>query len=556
MIRRFDAFCEDRTTEAAVPSTTTPVICNALMDARARAVNIMPHPLGIEIREYQSTIANSALESNTLVVLPTGLGKTVVALLVAVERLGMFPHCKVLVLAPTRPLVLQHARFFKEHLAGDEVSSATLTGESSPELRGALFHESRLVFATPEVIRNDVLENRYSLTDVCLVVFDEAHRCVKEYAYSEVAEAYKREALHPLILGLTASPSARKERVLEICGKLAIENIEARNEADMDVAGYVKPVFLSWERIALPEGYRDVSQILHSVLGEKVEKLRAMHLLPRNVTVTKRMLLDLGETLHGRLAKRRAGYLFGAMLLQSQAISLQHAIELVETQGISSLTKYLARLPESKTRSSRALANDPRIIDALERSESLVEVEHPKQARLRELITEQLDANPDSKLIVFTQFRDTVETIVQNLNRASRVSAVRFVGQATRDLEDTGLKQSEQVTILEEFRSGRYNVLVTTSIGEEGLHVPDVDHVIFYEAVPSEIRSIQRRGRTGRTSVGKVTVLMAEGTVDEAYYYSSRRKEQQMRHLLETVKRRGLKNTRRRKTTLLDYIEP
>jgi Fanconi anemia group M protein len=267
------------------------------------------------------------------------------------------------------------------------------------------------------------------------------------------------------------------------------------------------------------------------------------------------MLLDLGETLRRRLASRGAGYLFGAMLLQSQAISLQHAIELVETQGISSVTKYLSRLGQSANRSSRVLAKDPRIIRVLERCESLAEVEHPKQARLRDLVTDQLDADPDSKLIVFTQFRDTVERIVENLNRVGRVSAVRFVGQATRDLDDAGLKQSEQLRILEDFRSARYNVLVTTSIGEEGLHVPDVDHVIFYEAVPSEIRSIQRRGRTGRTRLGKVTVLMAEGTVDEAYYYSSTRKEQQMRHLLEAVKRRGLK-PRRRKTTLLDYIEP
>jgi len=523
--------------------------------ARIECVNIMPYPFGIEVREYQRAIAKSALESNTLVVLPTGLGKTIIALLVAVERLSKFPDGKVLVLAPTRPLVLQNACFFREHLAGDNVSSATLTGESSPQLRRALFQESRLVFATPEVIRNDVLEHRYTLRAVCLLVFDEAHRCVKEYAYSEVAEAYKREASNPLILGLTASPSARRDRILEICGKLAIKNIEARSEADDDVAGYVKPVFLSWERIALPQGYKDISQILHVVLDEKIEKLRAMRLLPRNVTVTKRMLLDLGETLHRRLASHRAGYLFGAALLQSQAVSLQHAIELVETQGISSLTKYLSRLRQGRNRSSRALAKDPRVIDALDRSESLADVEHPKQARLRQVVTMQLDANPDSKLIVFTQFRDTVERIVESLNRVGGVSAVRFVGQATRDLEDAGLKQSEQVRILEEFRSGRYNVLVTTSIGEEGLHVPDVDHVIFYEAVPSEIRSIQRRGRTGRTRVGKVTVLMAEGTVDEAYYYSSRRKEQQMRHLLEAVKRRGLK-PRRRKTTLLDYIEP
>ena len=510
-------------------------------------------PLGIELREYQSTIAKSALESNTLVVLPTGLGKTVVALLVAAGRLSMFPEGKVLVLAPTRPLVLQHARFFEEHLAGDEISSATLTGESSPELRGAVFRESRLVFATPEVIRNDVLEGRYALTDVCLIVFDEAHRCVKEYAYSEVAEAYKRGSSRPLILGLTASPSARRDRVLEICEKLAIENVETRNETDEDVAGYVKAVSLSWERIALPEGYREVSQILHRVLEEKIEKLRAMRLLPRDVAVTKRMLLELGETLRRRLSQHRAGYLFGATLLQSQAISIQHAIELVETQGISSLRKYLSRLGESKNRSTRALAKDPRIIDTLQRCESLATVEHPKQARLRELVAEQLGANVESKLIIFTQFRETVETIVQNLNHVKDIVAVRFVGQATRTLEDAGLKQSEQMQILEDFRLGRYNVLVTTSIGEEGLHVPDVDHVIFYEAVPSEIRSIQRRGRTGRTSVGKVTVLMAEGTVDEAYYYSSRRKEERMRHLLETVKQRRLKL--RRPTTMHDYTE-
>jgi len=110
---------------------------------------------------------------------------------------------------------------------------------------------------------------------------------------------------------------------------------------------------------------------------------------------------------------------------------------------------------------------------------------------MRELVAEQLDANVDAKLIVFTQFRDTVETIVENLNRVKGVRAVRFVGQATRTVEDAGLKQSEQMQILEDFRSGRYNALVTTSIGEEGFHVPDVDHVIFYEAVPSEIRSIQ-----------------------------------------------------------------
>ena len=510
------------------------------------------HPVGIEARDYQRSIADSALKDNTLVVLPTGLGKTVVALFAALGRLSIFPGKKVLVLAPTRPLVVQHAEFFKRHLS-DAGATAILTGETSPESRIALFRESRLVFATPEVIRNDVVQGRYFLRDVCLLVFDEAHRCVKDYAYTQVAEVYRREASDPLILGLTASPSGRRSRVEEICEKLAIVNIQARTEADADVGEYVKPVAVSWERIPLPGSYLEVSGALRRVLDEKLQKLRGMHQLPNGVPVTKRMLLDLGESLRRRLAKSKSGFIFASIFLQSQALSLQHAIELLETQGIHSLTMYLSRLSESKNKSARSLAKDPRMIQTLQDSESLSGVEHPKQMRLKQLVAQQLKDKPDSKLIVFTQFRDTVETIVGNLNRIKGASAVRFVGQATRNMDDVGLKQTEQMRILEDFRLGRFNLLVTTSIGEEGLHVPDVDHVIFYEAVPSEIRSIQRRGRTGRTRIGKVTVLTAEGTVDEAYYWSSRRKEQKMQHLLETVKRRRLK-PRRRKVTLLDYI--
>src|SRR5438445_4111663 len=179
---------------------------------------------GIEAREYQRAIAKSALAANTLVVLPTGLGKTIVALLVAAERLAAFPQSKILILAPTRPLVLQHAEFFKEHFPDRETKSVVLTGETPAPQREEAFDQSTLVFATPEVIRNDVSANRYSLGNVSLVVFDEAHRCVRSYAYSEVAQAYKSQANNPLILGLTASPSAKKSRVDEICENLAITN--------------------------------------------------------------------------------------------------------------------------------------------------------------------------------------------------------------------------------------------------------------------------------------------------------------------------------------------
>src|SRR5207253_421561 len=305
------------------------------------------------------------------------------------------------------------------------------------------------------------------------------------------------------------------------------------------------------ERLSLPEKYKEASKVLHTALDERINKLRTMHQLPANVTISKRILLDLGEKLHNSLRRGGGGALFGAVQLQAQAMSLNHAIDLLETQGPRSADKFLSKLDRASTRSARGLARDPRVVEAQKSCASLSTIPHPKQKRLRELISEDLQSNPDSKVIVFTQFRDSVEAIVEDLGMIEAVQPVRFVGQASRNSEDLGLSQNEQMQILEDFREGKHNVLVTTSIGEEGLHVPDVDHVIFYEAVPSEIRMIQRRGRTGRTRPGKTTVLMTEGTIDEAYYWTSLRKEERMHRYLATVKTKTPRP--KRKTTLLDY---
>lgn len=239
-----------------------------------------------------------------------------------------------------------------------------------------------------------------------------------------------------------------------------------------------------------------------------------------------------------------------ALTLQSQAISLLHGIELLETQGAENLRAYLDRMSQNPKRTIKSLMKDPRIQEAVQLTTTLT-TPHPKLPVVQALVSGEFASNPKGRMIVFTQYRDTVDQIISHLTQPN-IRPVRFVGQATRDASARGLTQKAQVEILDRFRDGDYNVLVTTSIGEEGLHVPDVDHVIFYEAVPSEIRSIQRRGRTGRTRFGKVTVLMAEGTVDEAYYWSSLQKERRMHSILSMVRTRGIR-TVKKKTTLLDY---
>ena len=136
-------------------------------------------------------------------------------------------------------------------------------------------------------------------------------------------------------------------------------------------------------------------------------------------------------------------------------------------------------------------------------------------------------SKPDSRIIVFTNYRDTASALLKSLEHEETVRAVRFVGQSSHQ-DDPGLTQKKQAQILEKFRNGEYNVLIATSVGEEGIDIPATDMVLFYEPVPSEIRSIQRKGRTGRARAGRVVVLMAKGTRDEAYYWISDRKERTM----------------------------
>ena len=89
---------------------------------------------------------------------------------------------------------------------------------------------------------------------------------------------------------------------------------------------------------------------------------------------------------------------------------------------------------------------------------------------------------------------------------------------------DAGLKQKKQIEVVQKFRDGEFKVLVATRVGEEGLDIAEVNQVIFYDNVPSSIRFIQRRGRTGRKDTGKLVVLIAKNTIDETYYWIGKRK--------------------------------
>ncbi|AIU70716.1 DEAD/DEAH box helicase [Thermococcus eurythermalis] len=487
----------------------------------------------IEPRVYQEVIYARCKERNCLVVLPTGLGKTLIAMLIADYRLSKYGG-KVLFLAPTKPLAMQHAESFRRlfNLPPEKIN--VLTGELSPEKRAELWKKSMVITATPQTVENDILTGRISIEDVVLLVVDEAHRAVGNYAYVFIAKEYLKTAKHPLVLGLTASPGSDEEKIREIVENLGVEHIEVRTESSPDVKPYVQKISFEWVKVELPEIYKEVRKILREMLKDSLKPLADAGIVSSaSSDISKREVLMAGSKINQAMAK--GDYSIGYLKKhQAKAMKLHHAIELLETQGLTALRNYLKKLRGDRSKSGKELMEDPRmrkVIYLLVQAKELG-LDHPKMEKLKELVRKQLEKKPNSKIIVFTNYRDTGKKIVEEL-RALGISAERFIGQASRG-EDRGMSQREQKEILEGFSRGEFNVLVATSVGEEGLDVPEVDLVVFYEPVPSAIRSIQRRGRTGRHRPGKVVILMAKGTRDEAYYWSSRRKE---RGMFDAIKR-------------------
>ncbi len=517
------------------------------------------HPLikerAVERRSYQIAIAATALMHNTLVILPTGLGKTVVALLVIASRLHN-KDGRVLMLAPTKPLVEQHAEFFRRTLKIPPNRIVALSGEIPPEKRVQLWKNAKVVVSTPQVVENDLIAGRITLEDVVHITFDEAHRAVGNYSYVFIAKTYFKQAKDPLVLALTASPGSDIERIREVVENLHIEEIEIRTEFDPDVRPYVHEKKIEWIKVDMPKELEEVREAFRKCLELRFKRLEGLGIAV-NPNMTKKELLALQEALQSEAVETKDQRLFEALSVLAEVLKIQHGIELIETQGLDALKHYLKRLVvEAKSKggskAAKSIIIDPTFRKAVVKALKC-EVDHPKLEKLKEIVRDQLAKNLDSRIIVFTNFRDTAEVLAKELQKIG-IRAVRFVGQANR-AEDRGMKQREQIETLEQFRAGSINVLVATSVGEEGLDIPETDLVVFYEAVPSEIRAIQRKGRTGRAREGRIVVLVTKGTRDEAYYWISLRKERMMFERLYELKEQ-LRRTLKRQESLTTSAKP
>ena len=498
----------------------------------------------IKPRKYQSEIYEVCKDKNCLVVLPTGIGKTLIALMLAINRQKAFPGSKVLFLAPTRPLAQQHLDYFKKHLPELFADLQLFTGKINAGNRRKIWQTADIIFSTPQCVGNDLKKNLYDLGEVALLVEDECHRCLKNYSYTYVAQKYHEQAKNPRILGLTASPGAERKTIEQVAKNLNIDTIELRTRDSEDVKEYLQELNFEVIRVDFPEDFERLRDMLKVIYIKKIEELKNRKLLFG--PPMKRAILETQNRIMRAISSgnKHFNLLMGASAC-SQAIKLEHALELIETQTLSSVYEYFHTLfQQARENKSKAVVNlikQPEFNQAFVLLNELIakKIEHPKLLEVKNLLEKSIKENPKSKVIVFSQFRSTAFKICQEANKIQGIVARVFVGQSIKKLksgEEMGLSQKEQNQMINEFKEGKINVLCATSIGEEGLDIPEVNAVIFYEPIPSAIRKIQRAGRTARLMKGSLIILITRNTRDEAYYYASLSKEKKMYSAIKSVK--------------------
>ena len=218
------------------------------------------------------------------------------------------------------------------------------------------------------------------------------------------------------------------------------------------------------------------------------------------------------------------------------AIRITYALNILEAHGVTSFLNFCDRTQKKKGAGIKELFEvDPNFTRAVQLAKIAQSkgIEHSKIPKLQEILS-----NVKDKALIFTSYRDSVKVINDKL-RGMGIKSEILIGKAG----ETGLKQQKQIETVQRFRDGETKVLVATRVGEEGLDVSEVNLVVFYDNVPSSIRFIQRKGRTGRKMAGRLIVLIAKDTIDEVYYWIGKRKITSAKAMGDTLSKKLEKNS-------------
>ncbi|PNP53791.1 hypothetical protein THARTR1_05915 [Trichoderma harzianum] len=517
------------------------------LDREALKTWVYPTNLG-PTRDYQFSIVRNSLFNNTLVALPTGLGKTFIAATVMLNFYRWTKTAKIVFVAPTKPLVTQQIDACY-NIAGIPRSETTLlTGDIAPALRSDEWEKRRVFFMTPQTLLNDLSHGYADPKSIGLMVIDEAHRAVGEYAYAKAAKLIRRFSSSFRVLALTATPGSKVETVQEVIDNLGISHCEIRTEESLDIRQYVHQRNIDQIVLDPSDEMILIGELFTEALKPLTEKLSSQNIwYGRNpmALTTYGLIQAQKEWFATRGNRANQGVQFMMRAIFSVLTSLAHSIKLLQFHGIKPFYDNMVDFrSEQEDKGEKGSKYRRQIIDSDSFQEMMDKIAgwlkldgfvgHPKLTALADCVLNHfMDNGEGTRVIVFSEYRDSAEEIVRMFNtHRPLIKATVFVGQADGKRGE-GMKQKQQIDTIEKFKTGAYNVLVATSIGEEGLDIGQVDLIVCYDSSASPIRMLQRMGRTGRKRAGNIALLLMRGKEEEQFAKSKDNYEKMQKLICE-----------------------
>ncbi|XP_061651726.1 Fanconi anemia group M protein [Phyllopteryx taeniolatus] len=529
-------------------------------DSSSAAVWI--YPTNYPLREYQLNISRTALFQNTLVCLPTGLGKTFIAAVVMYNFYRWYPSGKIVFMAPTKPLVAQQIEACYKVMGIPQDHMAELTGSTAALRRQEVWRSKRVFFLTPQVMMNDLSRDTCPAMQVKCLVIDEAHKALGNHAYCQVIRQLSSQTLQFRVLALSATPGGDTKSVQSVIANLLISHIELRSEESPDILAHSHQ--RSVEKMVVPLGevlaaqqarYLQVLQkFMSRLVQNQVMAHKDLQSLSKYQLILARDQFRKNPPTH--IKGPQQGMLEGDFAL---CISLYHGYELLMQMGLRSLFFYIQGIMDGSREMSRArneLQRTPTFMDLYHEMEAKFGklpgpdepfiYGHPKLQKLEDVVLRHFrllaqcpsdnngsDAQQVStRVMIFSSFRDSVQEIAIMLDRhGPLIRAMTFMGQASAGKGVKGFTQKEQLEVVNRFREGGFNTLVSTCVGEEGLDIGEVDLIVCFDVQKNPIRLVQRMGRTGRKRQGRIVVILAEGREERTYNQSQSNK----RSLLKSI---------------------
>lgn len=538
------------------------------IDQIDKNTNKMFYPSSKELyREYQFNIIKQCLHSNTLVCLPTGLGKTMIASIIMYNFHKWF-HGKIFFFAPTKPLVNQQKNSFTKLFPSLSDHITEINGTTSRKKREMLYSSKKFFFLTPQTLNNDLINHLLDTNEISLLIFDEAHKAQKNYAYTTIVQKIyeqSNENSKLRIIGLSASPGSNLEAIQNVVNGLHVTQIEFRTEQDKDIVPYVFNKNIKIEEIEMNGDINKIEKLMYKLIENRLAVLIKFKVIDstvnyRYLSITQLLKFqgnfkerkedfehEIGPSMMGEIYQTFS-LLFQLLnckkkLLSEGIESFKEGIKKIDCNafGVASKSKSSSKFktpgkPMSKFSNNNIIYSAARknLIESNEFQEiknellkcenkipsGSLDITHPKLIKLKSILLGNIDKilNPESpsKIIIFSEYKDSTLEILNFCNSQQELANIKFsifTGQAKN------FSQKNQIEIMEKFRRGEINVLIATSVAEEGLDIGEVDLIICYDfSTTSPIKMIQRFGRTGRKRNGYVIVLATKGEEKSKYF--------------------------------------